>query len=338
MEKKFDKVVFIGRMHGLHPGHVINLKKGLEYGKKLIIILGSSKQSRTPENPFSDAERITMISSLFSQEELARVEFKCVRDNLYSDSSWIKEVQMHVKHMQDEKIAIVGHNKSGESKYFEIFDWYEIEVGLELMDDGQAMSSSLFRKEWFESGRFPESWKGVIPKPVEDFITKFTDTDVFSQLRADYFYIKEYPERWGPGPHSTVDSVVVSCGHILMVRRAAHPGKGCLSLPGGFLDPSETFTKGAVNNLKSKTKIKVPPTRLMNEIKEWKTFDHPRRSLRARVITRAAYIPLEFQTGLPKVESGDDASEALWIPLVELSKRSDEVYEDHYSIIKFFTK
>jgi len=130
-------------------------------------------------------------------------------------------------------------------------------------------------------------------------------------------------------------AVIIGAGHVLMIRRGMNPGKDCLALPGGFLDPEETFEQGMIRELKEETKI--PPEQLRTSIQKWQFFDHPSRSLRGRIITHAAYIPLPLKNGLPRVKGGDDAKEALWIPLSSLDSLMEEIYEDHYSIIRNFT-
>jgi bifunctional NMN adenylyltransferase/nudix hydrolase len=66
-------------------------------------------------------------------------------------------------------------------------------------------------------------------------------------------------------------------------------------------------------------------------------FDHPGRSLRGRTITHAFLFDLDRadkKPGLPRVKGADDAVEAKWIPIAELLKMSDQIFEDHLSIIR----
>ena len=39
---------------------------------------------------------------------------------------------------------------------------------------------------------------------------------------------------------------------------------------------------------------------------------------------------------LPKIKAGDDAEHCAWIPLSKLKR--EEIFEDHYDIITYFTK
>lgn len=340
MSYSYDKAVFIGRMQPFHIGHLVNIRKALEVGEQVIIILGSSKRARSPKNPFSDAERIAMVKASLTPDEVSRIKFVPIADNLYSDTAWIAAVQQSVMQMQEEKVALVGHNKDGDGRHLEMFQaWDFVDSELVCKHEGMPYHASDFRKDMFEMGGvFPDKWQDVFPESVYEMIKSFMSSDIYKELVSDYCYYKNYPKEWGVGPHLTTDAVVVSCGHVLMVERGANPGKGTLALPGGFLNPEETFLEGMLRKLKEETKIKVPPGRLMSEVKEWNLFDHPKRSLRGRVITNAAYIPLSFKTGLPRVKGGDDAAKAMWVSLAEIEQRQEEIYEDHYSIIKYFVK
>lgn len=57
----------------------------------------------------------------------------------------------------------------------------------------------------------------------------------------------------------TVLLVPVENRGILTVRRGEEPGKGGLALPGGFMDPNESWEEGAVRELREETGISLDP-------------------------------------------------------------------------------
>ena len=133
----------------------------------------------------------------------------------------------------------------------------------------------------------------------------------------------------------TVDAVVIQSGHVLMVERKARPGKGLLALPGGFLDRGEKLVDACLRELREETRLKVPAPVLIGSIKQQQVFDDPHRSARGRTITHAFYIELAPNKALPKVKGGDDAKQAMWVPLADLDPA--KIFEDHYFIIKELT-
>lgn len=339
--KKYDKAVFVGRMQPLHKGHLVNIQKCFEIAEEVIIVIGSGFAPTTIKNPFSDEDRYYMINdairSLYGNDVIGKYRIEFVRDHLYSDEDWITEVQQLVQQHQGEKVAFVGHDKDGTASHLEMFpQWDFIDTEKVIRHNGELYHASDFREEMFTQGKFPESWKDCLNEQTVNYIKLWTQSKQFENLVEEYNYIKEYPEKWGKGPFITTDAVVVSNGHVLMITRGANPGKHNLALPGGFLEPDETIEDGCFRELKEETKIKVPPGILKKGLVEMKIFDHPKRSLRGRIITFAYFIKLDAKEGLPRVKGADDASYAEWIPLSRLDSMTDRIHEDHYSIIKYF--
>ena len=54
-----------------------------------------------------------------------------------------------------------------------------------------------------------------------------------------------------------------------------------------------------------------------------------------RLVTTAFHFELDT-THLPQVRGQDDAKEAKWVPLAELSALEDQLFEDHASILDHF--
>ncbi|MGI9055864.1 MAG: bifunctional nicotinamide-nucleotide adenylyltransferase/Nudix hydroxylase, partial [Pyrinomonadaceae bacterium] len=79
------------------------------------------------------------------------------------------------------------------------------------------------------------------------FLEVFKTTEYFPYLKGEFEYIQKYKEdtQFKNVPYApvffTTDAVVVQSGHVLVVRRKVHPGKGLLALPGGFLKSDLTL-------------------------------------------------------------------------------------------------
>jgi len=126
--------------------------------------------------------------------------------------------------------------------------------------------------------------------------------------------------------------IVVKSGHVLLIRRKHTPGKGLYAIPGGYLEEKEWSLDGALRELKEETKIKEPPNLLLSSVGANHVFEHPDRSIRGRVITRAYIIKLP-NGELSKITAADDAQRAMWVPLSVFAKMEDQMFEDHFHII-----
>ena len=119
---------------------------------------------------------------------------------------------------------------------------------------------------------------------------------------------KEYPEH----PMVGVGAIIVQDGKILIVRRGSEPGKGKWSVPGGLVELGETVEQAVVREVREECGLDVEVDRLI-DIVDSMTFDKNGR-------LKYHFIILDFFVKIKggKLRPGDDAKEALWVPLEEV--------------------
>jgi bifunctional NMN adenylyltransferase/nudix hydrolase len=336
-DKKYDLIVYIGRFQPAHNGHIKTIEHALDISRRVLVLVGSANQPRTPKNPFTFEERRDMIATSVSDPSMLSVD--SIEDNKYKMDDWIKEVQNKVYHSildyfhgkpKNAKVAIIGHMKDGSSNYLKFFpQWDFIETGIHL---GTVLHSTDIRENIFEEKI--DYLKGVVPSYVNAFIEGFLVWDVFEELKKEYEFLKDYDPREFPRNEVTADAVVIQSGHILLIERKFIPGKGLLALPGGFVSPDETVEDAMIRELKEETNLRVPEKVLRGSIKTKEVFDDPGRSDRGRIITHAFHVHLDDSESLPRVSGGDDAAGAHWVPISQI--KPEEMYSDHWSIIEYF--
>ena len=347
---KADFGVFIGRFQPLHIGHEHVIRAALEQVKHLIVLVGSANVARNPRNPFTFDERAAMLRSAF-RHELAeeRLIIAPLDDHLYSDTAWVTEVQRSVNAivldtgnshgfqsngLKDFRVALTGYGKDASSYYLKLFpEWDNIQID----SLHGTFSSSDVRQRYFQ--RIPEVPASILSPGVVAWMDQFKMGGEFRGLLEEAEYLAEYPKQWGKGPFVTADAVVIQSGHILLIERGHCPGKGLLALPGGFVDAGERIRDAAIRELREETAIsdgkgQIPPAMLASFIEDARTrvFDAPTRSLRGRVITHAFLFRLPDQRKLFRVKGGDDAAQAHWYRIGDLSPSM--LFEDHWSIIE----
>lgn len=334
--KKLDAIVYIGRFQPFTNAHYRIVKQALSKAKKLIIVIGSAKRSRSFRNPFTAEERKDMISSIKDLKK-AKIEYILQPNSNYNFNWWVKDVQEQVGKLTNpgDKIGIIGHKKDNSSYYLNYFPQWEF---IELPELENGLSATSVRNLYFMNvtAVIPDL---NIPKDVNNWLDswKRNNRDIFEAIKDEKIFIVEYKKKWKNAPFQpifvTTDAMVLCKGHILLIRRRFNPGKDLYGMPGGFIDPTEYLKDCAVRELKEETKIDVDKAVLRNSIELTKVFDDPYREARGRGITHCFLFNLNLKD-LPKVKGSDDAYGAQWIPLGDLDKMQDQFFGDHYQIIK----
>lgn len=347
MSKKYKVAILIGRFEPSHNGHFRNFAYAATIAERAHILIGSSYQPRTIKNPFTAEERKSMIKSSFTEFDGSLMNswlasFSFIRDYDYNNNLWIKEVQETVRAenpgIADDQIVILGHEKDDSSWYLRAFpNWDFVPLDPYVEYGSHPIDATKIRELFFEGHL--NYIKGAVPPSVFNFLREFSSTEEYKILVEEYKFIKNYKEAWSAAPYAptffTVDSVVIQGGHILLVKRKFAPGKGLWALPGGFLNQTETARDACVRELREETGLKVPAPVINGSITFEKLFDKPTRSLRGRTLTQAFLIELNGgEAKLPKVRGMDDAAEARWFPISEALNMSEQLFEDHHSIIQ----
>jgi len=319
--------IFMGRFQPFHNGHLNACDQGLQSTDHIIILVGSAFSARGIKNPFTFDERRAMISGSLDAEGFGgKYTILPIKDYFYSDNAWISNVQKKVGAVvgPNDTVSLIGLNRDSTSYYLKLFPkWGSMSILENFPIHATDIRKSLLQYN-------------DIPTTVPDYVAEMLKTLSSKDLKKEWEAIDKYKLSWSASPYDpifvTTDAVVVSSGHVLLIKRRGYPGKGLLALPGGFVQPDETLESGCIRELKEETKIDVPKAVLVGHIKRRSVFDYPFRSVRERTITHAFYI--ELDDVLPKVKGGDDAAKAMWTPLNELNM--EEFFEDHYQIINSF--
>jgi bifunctional NMN adenylyltransferase/nudix hydrolase len=335
MTKEYQFGIYIGRFQPFHLGHFQTLKLALDKAEHIILIIGSHRAASNIRNPWNSQERIEMIQSCLSADELNRIHFLPIRDWLYSDNLWLAAVQQQVFEITQgsTSVVVLGHRKDSSSYYLELFpQWDYLEMG-----HHQGLNSTDIRRDYFEGK--DKCYQSIIPPEIYQFLKVFQEKERYVALCDEYQFVQSYQAAWSSAPYPpifvTTDAVVVQSGHVLVVRRKAKPGLGLIALPGGFVKQDETLAEGMLRELKEETRLKVPLPVLRGSIVDSHVFDSPGRSLRGRTITHAYFLQLKAGE-LPSVKGGDDADKAWWMSLADLYTHEDQIYEDHLQIIQHF--
>jgi 8-oxo-dGTP diphosphatase len=112
------------------------------------------------------------------------------------------------------------------------------------------------------------------------------------------------------GPEVAVGAVCVHADALLLVRRGRGPAAGEWSVPGGRVERGETLHEAVVRETFEETGLEVVVDRFLGWVERLDDTHH-------YVILDFSVTPLD-PTRAPV--AGDDAAEAAWVPVAELSE------------------
>jgi bifunctional NMN adenylyltransferase/nudix hydrolase len=330
-----DVAVIIGRWQILQRGHGGLLRAAFAAAPKVVVVIGSAWRARDPRNPFTWQERQQQFEAVLTSEQLARVTFLPVRD-YFNDERWSEAVREGVAKIAShgDRVTLVGFKKDQTSGYLDIFPGWSL-LEIEPVYD---ISSTELRAIYFELEDRAAALTAIgnyVEPGVKAYLEAWSHLPAYRRCAIEHKAIVEYKKKY-PAPFAlTADSVLTANGSVLLIRRGGTIGNGLWALPGGYLEPNERFYEAAVRELAEETGFKALPSRMKAALRGEAVFDHPLRSARGRVVTCAFHFDLG-EAHLPEVRGADDAKEARWISVAELSGMEDQLFEDHGTILDHF--
>jgi len=336
-----DVAVLIGRFQPVHNGHLALLRQALARAHRVVVIVGSAFQARTPKNPFTWQERANLLKNSLMADEAARLTICPVRD-YYDQARWAKAVLAIVNQQiqPGNRIAMVGHFKDASSSYLSDFPGWE----LNRLPRYGAMDSTVLRDAWFgapapDRAASLMQFAGEVPAATLQLLAQFAATPDYTALQRKWQALRNDRAAWAAAPYPpvfvTVDALLRGQGQVLLVQRGRAPGKGLWALPGGFLEPRDTLWQSCLRELAEETCCALPESTLRAALRQVHVFDHPDRSLRGRTITHAHYFDLG-DAPLPAVQANDDAAQARWVPMDDLPGLEAQFFDDHFHILDHF--
>ena len=331
MAKKYSVAVVIGRFQPLHAGHVKLINHAKSLAPKVLILMGTDGDRRSYQNPFTVAERTSMIESTFTSSIFGKdksITVVPIEDYLYSDNLWVQSVKEAVTRQAAilPSVALVGVRKDAStSKYLDMLKEsteYTDETLTVEQPKGTYLNSGSDIREWMYSTQLDDVTETTIramgihtDTPVDVFMS--TAKRALSSMSSNF--------RWSPDSRIRADVFLECNGEFLLYRRNNHP---CFTLPGGNVDAHESVTDAAINRLKESVGIDLIPGTFTSKTR---MYDSPYRSGNRRTIAFVIHVTV----GIKPVMDPDTQSDgfAFWVPMSSMegrhrNQRIDEVFSE----------
>ena len=339
-----DIAVLVGRFQPFHNDHLALLQRALEVAARVVVVIGSAHQARTPKNPFTWRERAEMLRLALPEAERARVAFLPVRD-YYDPQRWVRVVServaaLNVNGSGSTRIALVGHFKDATSEYLRGFPgWTLASVDRIPGAGGTQLRDALFAGDPALLDATLAALVDQAPPTTIAFIRAWAALSFMPALTAEWRMLRGYHDAWKTAPYPpvfvTVDAVVRCAERVLLIQRGRAPGLGLYAVPGGFIEQRETAYQSALRELAEETHLELLAQTMQGAFRASAVFDHPDRSLRGRTITHAHYFDLGDRE-LPEVRADDDAQSVAWVPIAEIAALEDRFHDDHFHMLDHF--
>lgn len=322
---KFSLLIYIGRFQFLHNGQIAVMKAALEQAEHLLILIGSSNRSRDIRNPFSYAERRSMIQETLDELGLSdRVSIGHLPDTVYGNG-WFNQVVSEatmIKRPSDKPVGLIGHDKDATSYYLKKFP--QLEFVPQPLYEG--LHSTDMRRKYFTCGALSGTDTSI---PVINWVDKWYSSDEYSRLQAEFKFVENYQITWPERIYNTADAVVTYDKKILVIRRGGHPGKGLLALPGGFVNTNERLINSSLRELEEETNVTLTSECCVNSF----LCDDVNRDVRRRIISNAFHFAPDY-LDVSLIQAKDDANEAFMMDIREFLNQPTQIFSDHWFVVK----
>jgi bifunctional NMN adenylyltransferase/nudix hydrolase len=327
-----DLAILLSAFEPVHLAHRAALEHGLRHAPRVLALIGSAGAARTLRHPWTADERAAMLRAAAADLDPAALLVAPVRDHLYDDARWLREVgqAITVAAPAVQRIGLLVSSSAARAPPVPAWDVLTV--------SGPAAPGFWeVRRGVFGAAPARQQLDPALPAASRDFLERYRAAPHFAALAEELRYIEHLRESWRHAPYPpvfvTTDAVVVHQEQILLIRRGRAPGKGLWALPGGFVDQDETLLAGCLRELHEETGLALPGDALQRAVRGQRVFDAPHRSLRGRTITHAFRFDLPAGQR-PEVAGADDAADAQWVPLQRFAQMEPEIFEDHFHIVQ----
>lgn len=167
--------LFVGRFQPFHLGHLAAVKYALSRVDYLYVVVGSAQRSHERDNPFTAAERITMIKSALDGNGVDPSKWMAIPiADADSHSLWVSTVESMVP-----KYDVVFTN---DALTYLLFNEGGIEVRAVPFRDRERYSATNVRYRILER----KDWASLVPPQVAKWVRKFGGVErVRALMRKD---------------------------------------------------------------------------------------------------------------------------------------------------------
>lgn len=329
--------VVIGRFQIPHIGHLALFKAALEKSDRLIILVGSVKDTGGMRNPFTFGQRCTMLYGTLAMESCKDILILPLEDDLYQEDNWIHSIVSTVrKNCQDgDMVTFFGHKKDKTSEYLDLVSRHFATHLVDSLEDG--VSSTDLRKIWMSGSVSTSRFFMDSVRPfVRNYISGSLPVSCFPEAISEEEYLEAEQATFSNYPYpeslrfSTVDAMLYRGDEVLLIKRKGANGDGRWAMVGGFVDSNEDLYTAVQREIAEEIGLGVDSYYQSSTV-GMEVFSDPSRSVGIGRITHVFPLKMSWDAMDKIVANPDEVGEVKLVSLDEM--RSLNMFSDHRHII-----
>ncbi len=164
-------MLFVGKFNPFHKGHMEALKRILQDGDEVIIVVGSSQYSHELDQPFTTGERITMIRLALREAGVDPSRYLIVPiPDVQAHNTWVPQVISYTP-----KFEVVYSNDPLTRRLFK-------ESGFTIKAipfyNREVYSATEVRRRMLKD----EDWESLVPSSIAKFIKEINGVERLKDL------------------------------------------------------------------------------------------------------------------------------------------------------------
>lgn len=163
IEKPYRLGLVVGRFQVLHMGHADMIRQGLQLCDRLCVLLGSSQECGTENNPISYEQRLDMLRAVFPEKEM--LMFPLPDAGLGNNELWGQYVLNKCREYTGEMPDLVLSGKEQRREY-----WFTSKDGIRIAElripKAIPVSATAMREALAKDDR--EGWQRYTPSALWD--------------------------------------------------------------------------------------------------------------------------------------------------------------------------
>jgi len=165
--------LFIGRFQPFHNGHLHALKEVLAKEERCFIVIGSAQAGYTPLNPFTAAERITMVQLVLEDLDIPCTKYLIIPvPDVHNYTLWVDHVKRYVPPFD---VVYTGSETSATLFTTQNFTVVKISLFKKNIHSGTEIRRRMLQGK---------EWKPLVPEIVAEFIEKIDGVNRLKSLNC----------------------------------------------------------------------------------------------------------------------------------------------------------